>query len=98
MLLHTCLLPGTSDSMIKIYARSTRIGEEAYSAVAALGTEKAYGAEGFIPKYIEITDPRAASFILDGHIGSGNAKVYIHAAEDKRMPPGLVRAAFKSHP
>ncbi len=89
--------------MIKIYARSTKIGQKAYSAVVEgldlhgrIFTEEVYGADGFTENLIELDSPRTASFILDGHYGSGNADLYVHAAEKGRMPSGLVRTAFNA--
>ena len=89
--------------MITIYARSTEIGEEAYSAVVngldldgRIFTEEPYTVEGFAENTIELDASRTASFILDGHNGSENADLYIHAVENGRMPSGLVRAAFAS--
>ena len=89
--------------MIKIYARATDIGEKAYSAVVdgldldrRIFTEEFHGADGFTENIIELDNPRTASLILDGHYGSGNADLYIHAVENGRMPSGLVREAFES--
>ncbi|MCK5233572.1 MAG: hypothetical protein KAJ91_02030 [Candidatus Aenigmarchaeota archaeon] len=89
--------------MIKIYARPTEIGQKAYSAVVdgldldkRIFTEEHHNADGFTENIIELNDPRTASLILDGHYGSGNADLYIHAVENGRMPSGLVHEAFKS--
>lgn len=88
--------------MIKIYARTTDIGEKAYSAVVdgldldrRIFTEEFHSADGFTENVIELDNPLTASLILDGHYGSGNADLYIHAVENGRMPSGLVREAFE---